>query len=136
MSICCVPSVMFSAKYTLTSVTSMVPVHSKCILDVKMLILVLRLVQALQASLRQSSEPSSSHTVLIPNSPSSHPGTKWAAASRGFRGQGDKSTETWPLCSSMLLSKILYLPVNLKTKASTAHLTGSVHIAWETACAP
>lgn len=46
------------------------------------------------------------------------------------------SAETWPLCSSMLLDKILYLPANLKSKASIAHLTGSVCSAWETAGAP
>lgn len=86
MSICCIPSVMFSAKCTLTSVTSMVPVHSMAFwcenADFSTLFGLKPegRAQALQASLSLPPEPSSSHTVLIPHSPSSHPGTKWVGS--------------------------------------------------------
>lgn len=129
MSICWVPSAMLTTKYTLMSGTNMVSVHSvafgcenvECstLFGLKQE----RPAQALQASLRQPSEPSSSHIVPNPGSPSSHPGVNWASSFSWYLEvkviSPQRLSHSVALCSwvryfiSLLICKIrLLLPIS------------------------
>lgn len=79
MSICCVPSRHWKVTPAWSFSTALHSGRDNVECSTLFGLQQERLSQALQASLRQPSEPSWSHTVLNPDSPTSHPGTNWAS---------------------------------------------------------